>query len=423
MSVPPLITIKIIFRSLAALAFTLAAWFELRDRAQSVRVRQRTRVFYNEMWEQIKDIGILDLPELVIRWVLQVLNKFMKYLHSLMQQMPMWVVIISATLMMIYMTSMPGWKDEFPAPIDMLFLSCTAVQLLILLVKNLESQKTGNDIFSKIFRVYEISVSYGWAVICIIILDNLLKLSLEIAFVSVIVTLPAISKLLEFLLTVMFSNIKIKNMTASIRIFCSSMAISFVITMISLFIGHLAEPHSWVPKTVQILYSNVFFDGLTMIVTIKILNTAIRDHSWLNIPIAIILDVIAAGILAFLSLYIGLMFTEHSVSMLQVWRTLWGRTLDGVFYSFGPYFWVMHTTFIPTLIYLSVIMLCWIGKLVVLPVVKLFEKGGEVRNPHHLTAGVFAFVAAVFLGISTLFGHIHEAKTNVISPPAVEQTK
>ncbi|MBA7697134.1 hypothetical protein ES703_105792 [subsurface metagenome] len=61
----------------------------------------------------------------------------------------------------------------------------------------------------------------------------------------------------------------------------------------------------------------------------------------------------------------------------------------------------MHTTFIPTLLYMILITLCWVGKLLVLPVASILSRGAVVEKPHHLTAGVFLFIAAVFGVIST----------------------
>jgi len=69
---------------------------------------------------------------------------------------------------------------------------------------------------------------------------------------------------------------------------------------------------------------------------------------------------------------------------------------DGGHFEIGPYFWAMHTTFIPTLLYLILITLCWVGKLLVLPVASILSRGAVVEKPHHLTAGVFLFIAAVF---------------------------
>ena len=66
----------------------------------------------------------------------------------------------------------------------------------------------------------------------------------------------------------------------------------------------------------------------------------------------------------------------------------------------------MHTTFIPTFTYLTVITLAWIGKLIILPIYRTLERGHEHENPHDLTAAVFAFVTVVFMAIANLIGKI-----------------
>ena len=43
-----------------------AAWFEMRDRAQSDEGRLRTREWYGGKWRTIRDSGLLELPEKVI---------------------------------------------------------------------------------------------------------------------------------------------------------------------------------------------------------------------------------------------------------------------------------------------------------------------------------------------------------------------
>lgn len=59
----------------------------------------------------------------------------------------------------------------------------------------------------------------------------------------------------------------------------------------------------------------------------------------------------------------------------------------------------MHTTFLPTLGYLALILLFGVAKLVVLPIARVLKKGPEIDNPHKLMAVLFLFVGAVAGGL------------------------
>ncbi len=92
-----------------------------------------------------------------------------------------------------------------------------------------------------------------------------------------------------------------------------------------------------------------------------------------------------------------------------------GTSEDAAVYAFGLYFWAMHTTFLPTLGYMALILLFWIAKLVVLPVAKVLKKGREIDKPHSLMAGLFAFVAAAALLAVAI---LHVANKDVPNHPA-----
>ena len=116
--------------------------------------------------------------------------------------------------------------------------------------------------------------------------------------------------------------------------------------------------------------------------------------------------IVVAALLACLSLYLGLLGSDNALSIKETLNVLIARAPAGTTYELGPYFWAMHTTFIPTIMYLIVIALAYIGKLIILPIFHVFRKGRELEKPHDLTAGVFAFVAVLFVAISRLLSRI-----------------
>ena len=151
------------------------------------------------------------------------------------------------------------------------------------------------------------------------------------------------------------------------------------------------------PQTWQMLISNVLLDGVTLLATFALITWAVREKAWLRIPIAIFLDVLVACLLACASLYIGLVFTEDELTLTAVINILIGKAAGGDHYELGPYFWAMHTTFLPTLAYLFIILVAWLGKTILIPFEWFLGKGKAHRNPLGLTASLFVLLASFFL--------------------------
>ena len=176
-----------------------------------------------------------------------------------------------------------------------------------------------------------------------------------------------------------------------------SVGLSFSITFFTFWFGRLVSAESPIPQTGQMLLSNVLFDGGTMLITLLILDWAIKKKSFLRIPAAILLDVVVAAVLACASLYFGLFLSENHLSIQQVMWVLVGRSPAGLGMELGPYFWAMHTTFIPTFIYMAVILVAWIGKIVLVFIELVFRKSFLLKNPFTLTAALFALLATIFV--------------------------
>jgi len=178
--------------------------------------------------------------------------------------------------------------------------------------------------------------------------------------------------------------------------FSMAIAASFTVTFLAMLVGHFADGSAWVPQTLQMLVSNVIFDGITMVVTLGLLSWAVAKRTMLRIPCAIVFDVIIAGLLACCSLYFGLVFTDRALSVGGVVNVLIGRSAGGEGLNLGPYFWTMHTTFLPTILYLSLILAAWMGKVVLVPVGWFFGIGHEHKSPLKLTATLLTLLSVMF---------------------------
>src|SRR5258708_36394771 len=137
--------------------------------------------------------------------------------------------------------------------------------------------------------------------------------------------------------------------------------------------------------------SNVVFDGLTVVVTLLVLEMSVRSQAVFPIPAAICVDLILGALFACASLGLGLAFTERKLSFRSLEWTLIGHSQNGSHWEFGPYFWAMHTTFLPTLFYLALISVCWAGKCF-LVLTKWFLGKGKLEeiNPLGMTSALAA---------------------------------
>lgn len=176
-----------------------------------------------------------------------------------------------------------------------------------------------------------------------------------------------------------------------------ALAVSFTITYLAFLLGNIGKPDAPLPKTFQMLISNVIFDGATMLATLIILRWAVSKSSVLRLPLAITVDILIAGILACCSLYFGLLYSNNALMPQEVINVLIAKSPSGSEFELSPYFWAMHTSFLPTIIYLSIILMCWVGKVILQPVVWFFGVGRTLKNPLKLTITVLTLFS-VFLG-------------------------
>src|SRR6185503_7724138 len=184
-----------------------------------------------------------------------------------------------------------------------------------------------------------------------------------------------------------------------------SFGASFLFTTFAMFLGHSLKPVEPLPVFIWLLLSNITFDTLTVFLTYYILQKAIGSNRLFPISIAIIIDILVAALFACSSLFLGVYFTPQRVNIIQTFHVLIGHSIDGKKWDLGPYFWVMHTTFIPTLVYLMLILITLIGKYITLPFTKLFKRGYTHDKPFDLTAYTFTFLAISLLSIAKVFDY------------------
>jgi hypothetical protein len=147
--------------------------------------------------------------------------------------------------------------------------------------------------------------------------------------------------------------------------------------------------------------SNIVFDNLTILATVFIFRKVLYLQSLYSIPTAVLADMCIAALFSICSLYFGLYLAGVSTYIPDILLHFIGLTSSGKL-DLGKYFWVMHSTFIPTLIYLLMILFTWIGKFITIPVLKFFKRGKTHEKPYDLTAYTFTFFAVLLGGLAKL---------------------
>ncbi len=404
-----ILIVKTVCWAIAAFAGIFAAWFELRDRWQTEDDRQRTRTYYGKIWQTIQQTGLLLLPEKVIAGFLTTKTALVDKARGLLGSLSDWLgvsLMLTAPVVGVVVGRFAsGWILAFVlgVPLTILPASALLTGLGLFGKTGMAFRPQTNDIAKVIVIIH----CLFWLATGLALLKVVLGLNIGLATLVIIMLMPVYALSIGISLAGLVRGAKERLQKSTVLdpenwfVFGLTLAVSFSLTMIALLVGYMADSTCWVPKTMQMLGSNVIFDGLTMLATIIILTLAVPPQRRIPIPLAVCLDVVVAAVFAWASLYCGVAFTDRHLGIIETARVLVALSPEGGYFEIGPYFWAMHTTFIPTLLYLILITFCWLGKLLVLPVASILSRGAVVEKPHSLTAGVFLFIAAVFGVIGT----------------------
>lgn len=391
MTTATLFLLRAISWALAGAAALLAAWFNLRDAWQTDDDRKRTSAWYGAKWRVIRDRGWLDLPENAIRWLLASKDKLPEIAEFMTDKLQTWQALAALAVAGV----LGLWLQLDPAHA----IALGSVLVVLSVVQYLEDTRS---VMSPDWLVEAIAIPAAIVafISCFAWLNWILKLPILWATLALLALLPiyaVVVMMALFLAAALVAEYVAPKLSATyIMDFGVAMSLSFVVTLGSLLVGSYFSPASHIPMTIQMLASNVTCDGVTLLASLVILRHSIGEGRLYAIPIAVFLDLIVGAALASASLYLALVGTEKAISLVGVVNVLIARSPDGSAFELGPYFWAMHTAFLPTLLYLSLISLCLLGKWVILPIGKILGRGEMVDAPHRLTALCFAFVAVLF---------------------------
>jgi hypothetical protein len=245
------------------------------------------------------------------------------------------------------------------------------------------------------------SASLGWALLAALIASPFIGTGIWLALLLGLI--PGVVRLLHYE--------KRQQFIRGFDLFAFSIGFSFFVSLLALFIGHQLDPQGLIPQTPRMLWSNALFDGATVVTSLYVLERAITTRRLLsisvNIPTAVVLDLALGMVFACGSLWFGI----KGVAFKPVRWTLIGHSVDGTHWEFGPYFWAMHTTFLPLAFYLLVVLFSMCAKTFLARRIRFHGVAKELDGLA-MTATFLGYIAAVLglggvlLGGAVLFKFI-----------------
>lgn len=397
-------TIKVICGGIAGVFALLAALFALLDVIHGYR-QGKVKAWFRAKWEAVGRSPWLNMPEHVIRFfVIRMKRWAARVPVAIFERRRMGLPLVVAGPVAI-IAARYYLANATPAMLSAImcmacfFAGCGVLYVILKLIAG----RPPNPI-SLPERLGNIFGSLGAAtfvaMFVFLVTAGMLVMPLAYAVPATVVVSPLYWLILWLGLSEVLCLVRRKDKLEGrqsdlLLALCVGTGLSFAVTLAAILIGHVASPVAWVPQTPQMLISNVVFDGLTMVATLLILRRALAHPTLWRIVLAVVVDVVVAAALACLSLLVGLVFTSKALSVDEILNVLVGLSPDGSHAEVAPYFWAMHTTFLPTLAYLGVILAACMGKALLIPVRWFFGVGYE-KGPLRLTAALFALFAALF---------------------------
>jgi hypothetical protein len=167
--------------------------------------------------------------------------------------------------------------------------------------------------------------------------------------------------------------------------------ISINITTIAMYIGHLFNEKSIIPRTFQIYFVNLCCDFLSVGLTFKIFNWAVKKDGLIKLPLAFIGVIFISVVLAIASIYLGLLFTENQLSIFEI---IFMYKMNSELFG-SSLFFLMNSVFIPILLIILILILAYLGKLFLFFIRKLLARYVKDIKAINLTLGYLLFIIVI----------------------------
>ena len=256
------LVLKIISGVFSGLFTLLAACFAFIARLQDGK-HQKTADWFQNRWRTIRDSKWFNLLEIVIEWLLSARNELFAKFISILDSQSQRARVLNIVLNILFIT--------FPWPLLYCLLygdknaklacsvSLTIAPLIVVFLSRILHKKQIISFEVKLLGFFILVTPIFWT-------TALLNAEILISMVAALILIPVYW--ICGVGVLMFFSGSLRLRAARFSLFGGlTIALSFVLTFSAFFIGHKALPNAWIPQTLQMLISNVIFDGLTILTT------------------------------------------------------------------------------------------------------------------------------------------------------------
>jgi len=375
------------------------------------------RRWYDAKWQTIRASPWHRLPEVTIRWLVEarnslgrrdrfyalVMNAFLWSLPLLLG-IPLWLRRTSIHAIVVKLTEYRLFSFEVISTLLLLLLVLWGRLVWPIVLTASAAFSIVAVVAGRVWLDILTGASINWAPAVALLLVPMLG----VLFTSSLILLSKVTRVAVdsniFLTPDVFAtpDMRPSAFEANVLLFGLSVASSVAVTLSALSIGHRFDPGASVPQNLRMLGSNAVFDGATVVASLYVLARSIPPRRVMAIPTAVTVNALLGLVFAIASLWVGV----KELTFVQVVRVLVAHSIDGRRWDIGPYFWAMHTIFLPLLIYLALVMVCWSGKVVIKFQEFFYGRAALPEiNGLNMTArllGVFAALFAVAAALSAL---------------------
>lgn len=171
-----------------------------------------------------------------------------------------------------------------------------------------------------------------------------------------------------------------------------------VTTVLAIIVGLLFSPSTALPDNFQLIFVNAILDAASIYFTVILLRHSFVVGQVRRLLGSVFLIISLCAFFSILALTFGLLNSENYLPLRSVLYVFLGKSTDGSHFTFGSHFWVMHTTFIPILLYLSIVLGAILFSVFNRVAVRALEALGNHKSPLKLSAAFLAVIAS-FLGL------------------------
>jgi hypothetical protein len=391
--------------------FTIAAAFCKFMSTVEDKKHDKTQQWFAKRWQELDNSSVWRLPDLAAGWHVLLLFSLGKRFGKLAGRHNPWLVLVIIPCLVITLILI---LIRWPWLVLGTILSAALLLLSAVVVvaarhrifKDVPASYTHAPLLLKVLRVIAVLLCVGTTHVLLDLIRVSRHIGTGAAALGSPVLLPVWLSLIAWVyLALVFLPTgfppagrtveRLRRRIPTLLSYSMLLPFSFIFSYVAIAIGHYIEPHEWIPISLQMFLANGVCDLLTIIAINVLLPKALQAQSSFRIPLVFCTHVAIGAILAMLAVYSGLAFTQRAISWSDAWNILWAQS-DGTSVELGPLFWLAHTTFIPTVAFLSVVLLAWLGKMVVLPIERFFRAGMVHSDPMVLTAELFGLIALLF---------------------------